>query len=120
MNLVTPQGAPKAQHNPAPISARKISTEELAAILLVKEQTIRAGYCRAGHYLGLVPTKCANRRLLWNANEAAALAAGEAAKAADAAQVAAHVARKAADAAKIPEHIARKSAAKVKRLTGEA
>ncbi|MEF8723170.1 MAG: hypothetical protein V5B30_11395 [Candidatus Accumulibacter delftensis] len=113
------QAVLEAPRKAARLSARKISTEELAAILLVKEQTIRAGHCRAGHYLGLVPIKCANRRLLWNADEAADLAAGQAAKAADAAHVAEHVARKAADAARLPAHIARKVAAKARRLAAE-
>lgn len=77
---ITPQAVPKALRNSAPTAARKISTEELAARLLVKEQTIRAGLCRAGHYLGLRPIKLANRRLLWDATEVETLTAGEAPK----------------------------------------
>lgn len=71
------QAVSKGPRNNAPIAARKISTEELAARLLVKEQTIRAGLCRAGHYLGLRPVKLANRRLLWDAAEVEALTSGE-------------------------------------------
>jgi hypothetical protein len=74
----TPQAVPKAPRNNVPTAARKISTEELAARLLVKEQTIRAGLCRDGHYLGLRPVKLANRRLLWDADEVEALTSGEA------------------------------------------
>lgn len=74
---ITLQAVPKAPRNSAPTAARKISTEELAARLLVKEQTIRAGLCRAGHYLGLRPVKLANRRLLWDADAVERLTSGE-------------------------------------------
>ena len=74
---MTPQALPKASRSNALPAARKISTEELAARLLVKEQTIRAGLCRAGHYLGLRPVKLANRRLLWDVAEVDALVSGE-------------------------------------------
>lgn len=59
--------------------AAKLSTEQLSDRLMVKPQTIRAGYCREGHYLGLRPVKLANRRLLWDAAEVEALTAGKAA-----------------------------------------
>lgn len=55
---------------------RRYSTEELAALLKVKPQTIRAGLCRDGHYQGLKPCKSRNRFLLWPADEADCLAAG--------------------------------------------
>ena len=74
---ITLQAVPKAPRNSAPTAARKISTEELAARLLVKEQTIRAALCRHGHYLGLRPVKLANRRLLWDAAAVDALTSGE-------------------------------------------
>ncbi len=48
----------------------RLSTEELAAAAKVAPQTIRAALCRQGHYLGLRPVKLANRRLLWDADEA--------------------------------------------------
>ncbi len=73
-----PQAVSKASRNNARGAAPKISTEELAARLLVREQTIRAGLCRDGHYLGLRPIKLANRRLLWDAAAVEALTAGEA------------------------------------------
>ncbi len=49
------------------------STEELSVELKNQPQTIRAGLCRNGHYLGLRPIKLPNGRLLWNAAEVAAL-----------------------------------------------
>ena len=45
------------------------STEELAEILLVKPQTIRAAFCRVGSYYGLMPIKLPNRRLIWSAED---------------------------------------------------
>jgi len=41
------------------------STEKLADILGVRPQTVRRGFCLSGHYLGLIPVKLGNRRLLW-------------------------------------------------------
>lgn len=46
-------------------SAAKITTEEFASRVLVVPQTIRAGLCRNGHYLGLKPLKLSGR-LLWD------------------------------------------------------
>ncbi|WP_374683100.1 hypothetical protein [Accumulibacter sp.] len=89
----------------------KLSTEELADRLRNRPQTARAAYCRAGHYLGMVPTKLPSGRLLWDAGEVEALLAGEAVQA-DTAAIDEHFARKAANPAKLPEHIARKVAAK--------
>lgn len=52
----------------------RLTTEELAALLRVKPQTIRAGLCNAGHYAGLRPAvKLPSRRLLWDAEQAAAI-----------------------------------------------
>lgn len=45
----------------------KISTKEFAAALNLQQQSIRAAFCRAGHYLGLVPIKLPNGRMLWDA-----------------------------------------------------
>ena len=72
-----PQAVSKASRNTALGAAPKISTEELAAPLRAIEQTIRAGLCRNGHYLGLRPIKLANRRLLWDAAAVEALTSGE-------------------------------------------
>lgn len=44
------------------------STEELAAALRLKPQSIRASLCRYGHYMGLIPYKLPNGRLLWPAD----------------------------------------------------
>ena len=41
-----------------------IPTEQAATILGVKPQTMRRGYCVDGCYMGLVPLKLPNRRLL--------------------------------------------------------
>lgn len=61
-------------------TARNYSTEEAAAALRVKPQTLRAALCRNGHYFGLRPVKCRNRFLLWDAAAVEALTAGEAIK----------------------------------------
>lgn len=45
-----------------------LTTEQLSEVLHVKPQTIRAGYCRQGHYCQIVPKKMPNRRLLWPVN----------------------------------------------------
>lgn len=47
-----------------------ISTEELAALLRLKPQSLRAALCRDGHYFGLRPRKMPNGRLLWPADAA--------------------------------------------------
>ena len=55
----------------------RLTTEELAALLRVKPQTIRAGLCNAGHYAGLRPAvKLPSRRLLWDAEQVAAVING--------------------------------------------
>ena len=56
---------------------RNYSTEEAAAILKVKPQTLRAAVCRAGHYAGVRPRKLPSRFLCWNAAEIDALVRGE-------------------------------------------
>lgn len=57
--------------NPAPavcsFNKPKISTKEFAAALNLQQQSIRAAFCRAGHYLGLKPVKLPNGRMLWDA-----------------------------------------------------
>ncbi len=58
-------------------SVKRLSTEEAAALLKIKPQTLRAALCRDGHYLNARPTKSANRFLLWNAADIERLAAGE-------------------------------------------
>lgn len=67
---------PTAWRNDAPLVARRLSTEELAAALKVRPQTVRAGLCTNGHYMGLKPTKLPNGRLLWDGTAAEALING--------------------------------------------
>ncbi len=56
---------------------RTYSTEEAAAVLKVKPQTLRAAVCRDGSYFGLRPQKARNRFLMWDASQIDALARGE-------------------------------------------
>jgi len=65
---------------PTAHAGAKLSTEEAAARLRVASQTPRASLCRLGHWLGMVPVKLPNGRLLWPADEVERLAAGEVAK----------------------------------------
>ena len=62
---------------PGTANAVRLSTEEAAALLKVKPQTLRAALCRDGHYLNCRPRKSANRFLLWDAAEIERLANGE-------------------------------------------
>lgn len=68
---------PAARRNDAPLAARSLSTEEAAAVLKVKPQTLRAAICRDGHYYGVRPKKAPNRFLLWDASEIDSLRNGE-------------------------------------------
>ncbi|KAB2968136.1 hypothetical protein [Zoogloea sp.] len=56
---------------------RTYSTEEAAAVLKVRPQTLRAAVCRDGHYFGVRPQKARNRFLMWNAAAVDALLNGE-------------------------------------------
>lgn len=58
-------------------AVKRLSTEEAAAILKIKAQSMRAALCRDSHYLGVRPIKSANRFLLWPADQIERLAAGE-------------------------------------------
>ena len=51
--------------NEAPLAARTYSTEQAAAVLHVRPQTLRAALCRDGHYFGIRPVKLPNRMLVW-------------------------------------------------------
>jgi hypothetical protein len=53
------------------------STEEAAAILMVRPQSLRAALCRDGHYAGIVPRKLPSRLLAWPADQVDALVRGE-------------------------------------------
>ena len=56
---------------------RTYSTEEAAAVLKVKPQTMRAAVCRDGSYFGVRPQKARNRFLVWDAAAIDALLNGE-------------------------------------------
>lgn len=56
--------------------APRLSTDEAAARLKIKPQTLRAALCRDGHYLGARPIKSANRFLLWPLDQIERLADG--------------------------------------------
>lgn len=71
------QTIPTAWRNDAPLACRTLSTEQAAAALHVKPQTLRAAVCRAGHYCNVRPLKLANRFLGWPADQIDRLAAGE-------------------------------------------
>lgn len=55
----------------------RLSTEALAAVLGIKPQTLHSALWRNGHYYGIAPVKLPNRRLLWPADAAARIMAGE-------------------------------------------
>ena len=65
------------QHAASARFAVKLSTEELASVLRIVPQTVRAGLCRNGHYLGIRPVKLPNGKLLWDAAEVERLVSGE-------------------------------------------
>lgn len=56
---------------------RTYSTEQAAAALHVRPQTLRASVCRAGHYAGVKPRKLPSRFLAWPADAIDALVRGE-------------------------------------------
>lgn len=70
-----------SQFAPARPALPELTTEEFAAQVGVKPQSIRVQLCRRGSYFGIRPTKLPNRRLLWpaDAKERLLRLAGEAA-----------------------------------------
>lgn len=50
------------------IDARPLTTEEFAAEIKVRPQSIRKRYCQTGSYWGIRPVKVPNGRLLWPAD----------------------------------------------------
>lgn len=54
-----------------------LSTDELAPKLKASPKTIRWNFCTKGHYMGLVPLKLPNRRLLWPVSDVEKLLAGK-------------------------------------------
>lgn len=62
----------------AAISKRPLlSTEELAAQLTLRPQSIRKRYCQTGAYFCLRPVKLPNGRLLWAADALEQLAGSQ-------------------------------------------
>ena len=57
--------------------AKTLSTEQAAAALHIKPQTLRRALCLQGHYYGLKPVKLPNGRLRWDSTELDRLTAGE-------------------------------------------
>ncbi|WP_341645425.1 DNA-binding protein [Thauera sp. SDU_THAU2] len=47
---------------------RNLDTAEWASALRVKPDTVRRALCLKGHYMGVVPIKLPNGRLLWPAD----------------------------------------------------
>ena len=66
-----------AGNNDAPLAARTLSTEQAAAALHIRPQTLRAALCRDGHYFGIRPLKLPNRMLAWPAEGIERLLSGE-------------------------------------------
>ena len=57
------------QHTPAIYAARPfLTTEELAALMCVRPQSIRKRFMETGSYHGVRPTKLPNRFLAWPNN----------------------------------------------------
>ncbi len=56
------------QSNSVSALRHDLNTDELAGLLRVRPQTIRAGLSKRGHYCGLIPKKLPNRLLLWSAS----------------------------------------------------
>ena len=67
-----------AWRNDAPLAARTLSTEQAAAALHIRPQTLRAALCRDGHYCGIRPVKLPNRFLAWPVEAIERLTSGEA------------------------------------------
>ena len=59
------------------LAARTLSTEQAAAALHIRPQTLRAAMCRDGHYFGIRPVKLPNRMLAWPAESIERLLSGE-------------------------------------------
>ena len=71
------QATPTTWRNDAPLAARTYSTEQAAAALHIRPQTLRAALCRDGHYFGVRPIKLRNRFLAWKAEDIERLLNGE-------------------------------------------
>ncbi|KVT08462.1 DNA-binding protein [Burkholderia sp. MSMB1078WGS] len=56
------------QQSAALPTRRHITTEELAALLSIRPQSIRKRLCNTGGYFNLRPVKLPNGRLMWPAD----------------------------------------------------
>lgn len=65
------------QPQATPTASRSLSTEQAAAALHVRPQTLRAALCRDGHYCNIRPVKLPNRFLAWPAEAIDRLTAAE-------------------------------------------
>lgn len=72
------QPLPTTWRTDAPLAARTLSTEQAAAALHIRPQTLRAALCRDGHYCGIRPVKLPNRFLAWPVEAIERLTSGEA------------------------------------------
>lgn len=57
-------------------ASKKLTTNEAAAALGAAKQTPRTALCRHGHWLGMIPVKLPNGRLLWDSEQVQKLANG--------------------------------------------
>lgn len=65
-------------NTPTPRPSRPgYTTNAMAAIFGVVPHTARVSYCEKGSYLGIVPVKLPNGRLLWPGEDVEAVARGE-------------------------------------------
>ena len=67
------------QAQTTPTDRRTLSTDQTAAALHVRPQTLRAAICRDGHYAGIRPHKLPSRFLAWPADAVERVANGGAA-----------------------------------------
>ncbi|QDW50031.1 DNA-binding protein [Burkholderia sp. KBS0801] len=56
---------------------RPLTTEELAALLSIRPQSIRKRYCQTGAYFTVRPVKLPNGRLMWPADAIEKLVGGQ-------------------------------------------
>jgi hypothetical protein len=75
--LTTTTTAPTTRQTDLGAIRRDYTTEEAAAILGVRPQTLRMALCRDGNYYGIRPTKRPNRMLAWPSATVDAVARGE-------------------------------------------
>lgn len=60
--------SPKRSTRPDPVSPRRYTTIEAAAVTRYKPQSLRRDLCLHGSFKGIRPTKLPGGRLLWDAD----------------------------------------------------